>query len=127
MTNRECEPADLRTASEARPDLEGARAWRLQFEAAADTQDTIPYMEPPFWYYPVRQSLGAAMLQAGKPEKAAEQFKAALERAEGSPFALYGLREAAKARGDTAAVDEADAKVKASWMGDPAFLSLGRL
>jgi tetratricopeptide (TPR) repeat protein len=98
-----------------------------QFEAAANTQDTIPYMEPPFWYYPVRQSLGAAMLQAGKTEKAAEQFKAALTRAENSPFALYGLMEAAKAKGDTAAAQEAEAKVKESWKGDPAFLSLGRL
>ena len=30
---------------------------------AAEAEDTIPYMEPPFWYYPVRQSLGAALLK----------------------------------------------------------------
>ena len=29
-------------------------------------EDTIPYMEPPYWYYPVRQSLGAALLKSGR-------------------------------------------------------------
>ena len=33
-------------------------------------RDRIPYMEPPYWYYPVQQSLGAALLRAGKPGEA---------------------------------------------------------
>ena len=32
------------------------------FERAAQTQEALAYMEPPYWYYPVRQSLGAALL-----------------------------------------------------------------
>jgi hypothetical protein len=42
---------------------EGATAV-TQFEQAATLQDTLPYMEPPYWYYPVRQTLGAALMQA---------------------------------------------------------------
>jgi tetratricopeptide (TPR) repeat protein len=114
----------LGRVAQAQGDLDGAIA---QLEAAAKTQDTIPYMEPPFFYYPVRQTLGAALLQAGKTEKAIEAFNAALTKEANSPFALYGLMEAAKAKGDTAAASEAQAKVKATWKGDPAFLSLGRL
>ena len=41
-----------------------ARAAALFAEAAA-VQDRLPYMEPPFWYYPVHQSLGAALLSSG--------------------------------------------------------------
>ena len=82
-------------------------------------------MEPPYWYYPVRQSLGAALLQAGKVDEAVAQFKAALDKAQGSPFALYGLVQAARAKGDTAAAQAAEEKLKAGWRGDPAFLSPG--
>ena len=38
-----------------------------RFTAAVAGQDALPYTEPPFWYYPTRQSLGAALLKAGKP------------------------------------------------------------
>src|SRR5215831_17945031 len=41
-----------------------------EFEVAISIQDAIAYMEPPYWYYPVRQSLGAALLAAGKPAEA---------------------------------------------------------
>ena len=31
----------------------------------ADVQDRLPYMEPPFWYYPIHQSLGSALMAQG--------------------------------------------------------------
>ena len=43
--------------------LEDARA---TFEHAASIYDALPYSEPPHWYYPVRQSLGAVLLRLGK-------------------------------------------------------------
>ena len=97
------------------------------FRKAAASEDTIPYMEPPFWYYPVRQSLGAALLQTGHAEEAAKEFEAALEHARGSAWALYGLKEAAKARGDAAAEAKAAEDLAKAWRGDPAMLTLGRL
>ena len=36
-------------------------------EGAIKLEDTIAYMEPPYWSYPVRQTLGAVQLQAGHP------------------------------------------------------------
>ena len=36
-----------------------------KFEQAAALQDSLPYMEPPYWYDPVRQSVGAVLLPAG--------------------------------------------------------------
>ena len=94
---------------------------------ASDTQDTIPYMEPPFWYYPVRQSLGGALLATGKPDEAEKQFKMALEREPSSAWALYGLKEAAKAKGDALAEQKASDELAKAWRGDPAMLTLGRL
>jgi tetratricopeptide (TPR) repeat protein len=94
---------------------------------AAEAGDTIPYMEPPFWYYPVRQSLGAALLKDGKPEEAEKEFNAALKHARGSAWAIYGLEQAAKAKGDTAAEAKAADQLKKTWQGDPALLNLENL
>lgn len=97
------------------------------WKKAADTEDTIPYMEPPYWYYPVRQSLGAALLKTGHPEEAQNEFNAALDRARGSAWALYGLQQAAKAKGDAEAEGKAAEQFSKAWKGDPAALNLERL
>lgn len=97
------------------------------FTTAAATQDTIPYMEPPFWYYPVRQSLGAALLETGKVAEAEKEFNLALERERSSAWALYGLKEAAKAKGDAMAEQKASDELSKAWRGDPAMLTLGRM
>jgi tetratricopeptide (TPR) repeat protein len=94
---------------------------------AADVQDTIPYMEPPFWYYPVRQSLGAALLKTGHPDEAEKEFNTASERERSSAWILYGLKEAAKARGDRAAEQRASEELAKAWHGDPGMLTLERL
>jgi tetratricopeptide (TPR) repeat protein len=97
------------------------------WKKAAEAQDTIPYMEPPFWYYPVRQSLGAALLKTGKTDDAEKEFNAALAHARGSAWALFGLQQAAKARGDATAETKATDDFAKAWKGDPAFLTLERL
>ena len=38
----------------------------VRFERAAALQDALAYTEPPYWYYPIRQSLAAALV-AGRP------------------------------------------------------------
>jgi tetratricopeptide (TPR) repeat protein len=58
------------------------------FTRAAAIEDRMPYMEPPFWYYPVRQSLGAAQLAMGQPDAARQSFMAALVRAPNNGWTL---------------------------------------
>jgi tetratricopeptide (TPR) repeat protein len=114
----------LARAAQAKGDAAEAITY---FQAAAGVQDSLPYTEPPFWYYPVRQSLGAALLKAGRAKEAADQFRAALDGARKSAWALYGLREAAKAIGDSATEQQAAEEFAKTWRGDLAFLSLERL
>jgi tetratricopeptide (TPR) repeat protein len=114
----------LARAAEAKGDTAEAITY---FEAAAGVEDSLPYMEPPFWYYPVRQSLGAALLKAGRAKEAVDQFHAALDGARKSAWALFGLREAAKATGDAATEQQAADAFAKIWRGDPGFLSLERL
>ena len=83
-----------------------------EFRVAVAIQDTLPYLEPPFWYYPVRQSLGAALLEAGKPEEAETAFQQSLEQFPRNGWALYGLIKAQQAQGKAAAAQETERRFK---------------
>lgn len=98
-----------------------------EFEKAATLQDSLNYMEPPYWYYPVRQSLAAALVQAKRYDAAAEQFRRSLMRAPNNAWSYYGLVELHKARGDAIAMGKAEELLNQSWVGDRALLRLSNL
>jgi tetratricopeptide (TPR) repeat protein len=98
-----------------------------QFEEAARLQDGLSYTEPPYWYYPIRQSLAAALLQAGRHAEAKQQFELALRRAPANGWSYYGLAELHKARGDTAAARKAEADLAKTWIGDRKLLQVSNL
>ncbi|QFU74644.1 hypothetical protein EY643_02675 [Halioglobus maricola] len=61
------------------------------YQAAVAAQDELPYTEPPFWYYPTRQSLGHALL-AKQDYAAAEQvYRADLKQYPRNGWSMYGL------------------------------------
>lgn len=62
-------------------------------EAAVTAEAKLPYMEPSFWYFPVRQSLGAALLQFNEPAKAEAVFRADLTQHPRNGWSLHGLAE----------------------------------
>ena len=96
---------------------EQARATAL-FAEAAQIQDRLPYMEPPFWYYPVHQSLGAALMAQGKPDEAEAAFREALQRSPNNGWAAAGLLRAAEAKGDARAAEEARTLMQKNWFGE---------
>src|SRR5205807_364846 len=51
-----------------------------ELEAAVALQDALPYMEPPYWYYPLRQTLGALLLLKGDAQRARDAFRESLAR-----------------------------------------------
>ncbi|WP_435417307.1 hypothetical protein WAB17_10545 [Parerythrobacter aurantius] len=87
------------------------------FAAAAEMQKKIPYNEPPFWYYPVQQSLGAAYYKTGRYEDAKQAFKAALFDAPNSALALYGLAQAEAKLGNRLERRSAEKAFRAVWRG----------
>jgi tetratricopeptide (TPR) repeat protein len=99
----------------------------VQFEQAAALQDALPYTEPPYWYYPIRQSLAAALLQAGRFDEAEQQFQRALARAPANAWSYFGLAELYKARGNTAAANQAEANLARTWIGDRRLLQISNL
>jgi tetratricopeptide (TPR) repeat protein len=67
--------------------------------AAVKLQDEIPYSEPPPWFYPVRESLGALLLRHGSAAESAAVFTDNLRLAPNDPRALLGLAAALTAQG----------------------------
>jgi len=97
------------------------------YRAAIAIEDKIPYQEPAYWYYPVNQSLGAALLRAGKAEEATLAFQAALVQTPSNGWALYGLAESEQARGASAEAAAARKALTQVWLGDRSWLDLSRL
>jgi tetratricopeptide (TPR) repeat protein len=85
------------------------------YEKAAAQQDALNYNEPPDWYYPVRETLGAALLRAARPADAERAFREDLRRNPRNPRSLYGLAAALRAqKKDAAAVL---AQFRKGWKG----------
>jgi tetratricopeptide (TPR) repeat protein len=99
----------------------------VRFARAAAMQDALPYTEPPYWYYPIRQSLAAALLQAGRYAEAEQQFQRALTRAPANGWSYYGLAELYKARGNTDGARKAEADLSKTWIGDRKLLQISNL
>lgn len=93
------------------------------FEEAVAMQDVLPYTEPPFWYYPTRQSLGAALLADGRAAEAQLVFEADLEQYPMNGWSLYGLTEALTAQGLTAPAEAARQRFETVWQFSDVTLS----
>jgi tetratricopeptide (TPR) repeat protein len=97
------------------------------YQEAIAIESALPYTEPPYWYYPVSQSLGAALLAAGRNEEARRAFQAALIKAPVNGWALYGLAAAERALGNPVEAAAADAALERVWLGTPNWLRMDRL
>jgi tetratricopeptide (TPR) repeat protein len=63
------------------------RDWRR----AVKHESKLQYDEPPAWYYPVQQSLAAALLRDGKAKEAEAVFRAAVDKRPRDGRLLFGL------------------------------------
>lgn len=97
------------------------------YRAAVAIEDGIPYTEPPYWYYPVRQSLGAAQLASGDAIGARLTFLETLARSPGNGWALYGLAEAQRRLGEQTGRKSTLAAFRRAWLGRKDGIALNRL
>ncbi len=79
----------------AKKDFPGAIALLRE---AVTVQDSLNYNEPPDWLYPVRESLGAALLMNGNAAEAEQVFRDDLAKNPRNPRSLFGLSAALKAQ-----------------------------
>ncbi len=96
-------------------------------EQAVVLQDALPYTEPPYWYYPTRQTLGAALLQDGQTKRAERVLFQALIDSPNNGWVLYALGEAHDALGDRAGARHMKGLFKEAWVGDARAFDMTRL
>ncbi|MDP9146714.1 MAG: hypothetical protein M3N22_03585 [Acidobacteriota bacterium] len=68
------------------------------WKKAVEIQDRLNYGEPPEWFYPVRESLGGALLLSGNAAQAEKVFRADLEQYPRNPRSLFGLWKSLEAQ-----------------------------
>jgi tetratricopeptide (TPR) repeat protein len=90
------------------------------YEEAIAIEDALAYMEPPYWYYPIRQSLGAIYLRQGKLDAAEKALRDSLARVRGNGWALAGLAEVYKRKGDAKAEASTRQAYTRAWLGGAA-------
>jgi tetratricopeptide (TPR) repeat protein len=97
------------------------------WEKAVEIEDRLNYGEPPEWFYPVRESLGGALLLNGQAEEAEAVFRADLEQYPRNPRSLFGLLKSLEAQKKSAGVEEVRREFEATWKNADMTLELGDL
>lgn len=99
------------------------QTWRK----AVALNDTFLYNEPADWYYPVRESLGGALLRNHQPAEAEAVFRRDLELNPGSGRSLYGLWQSQLAQKKSEAAAKTEAEFKQAWQHADVQLSVATL
>jgi tetratricopeptide (TPR) repeat protein len=102
---------DARIAAAQADPVRAIQYW----EKAVAIEDKLNYGEPPEWFYPVRESLGSALLLNGQAGQAEAVFRADLEQYPRNPRSLFGLLRALEAQKKDADVEEVRREFEAAW------------
>ncbi|HEY4309589.1 MAG TPA: hypothetical protein VGN12_09090 [Pirellulales bacterium] len=97
------------SAAQGKPDDAVARLTK-----AVDAQDALQYDEPPPWFYPVRQTLGAVLLQAGRVKEAEAVYRADLKEHPANGHSLFGLAASLRAQKSSQA-DDVQQQFEKAW------------
>jgi tetratricopeptide (TPR) repeat protein len=110
--------ARLAWARDARAESLGL--WMKAVAAA----DRVAYDEPPVWFYPLRESLGAVLLETGRPTDAERVFRDDLVKHPRNPRSLFGLHESLVKQGRTSDAAWIKAAFDEAWKNAEGALSL---
>jgi tetratricopeptide (TPR) repeat protein len=102
---------------------DNAQAISMLTEAVA-IQDSLKYGEPPDWFFPVRESLGAALLMNGDAAGAEKVFRADLDRNPRNPRSLFGLHQSLKAQDRAYDAGFVQDQFHSAWKGGDSALKI---
>jgi len=94
---------------------------------AVAIQDTLKYGEPPDWFFPVRENLGAALLMTGDAAGAEKVFREDLDHNLRNPRSLWGLRQALLQQKRDYDAGFVQKQFDAAWKGGATALKLDDL
>ena len=83
--------------------------------AAMKNEDALRYDEPPGWLIPLRHSIGATLMRAGRYAEAEQVYRADLARVPGNGWSLFGLAEALTLQHKAAEASVVQAQFRKVW------------
>ncbi|WP_321470165.1 hypothetical protein [uncultured Paludibaculum sp.] len=92
-----------------------AKAAVPHWQRAVALQDDLNYDEPPAWYMPLRESLGAALLRSGDGAGAEAVFREGLRRSARNGRMLFGLMKSLEAQQKPEAAEFVRREYEREW------------
>ena len=105
--------------------VRGSQADAIKFWTnAVAAADKVAYDEPPVFFYPVRESLGAALLLSGKAPEAERVFREDLVKHPRNARSLFGLTESLTKQGKKADADWVKRAFDEAWKDADSTLAI---
>ncbi len=82
---------------------------------AVKAEHALSYMEPPYWHYSAKLSLGAALLKAGQTVEAEKVFRETLKDLPQNGWPLFGLEQSLRAQGKDTEAKAVAKEFKKAW------------
>jgi tetratricopeptide (TPR) repeat protein len=98
----------------------------VHLDRAVRLEESLLYGEPPDWYYPVRHTLAAVLLEAGRADEAEQVFWQDLKKNRDNGFALYGLAQSLRAQGKIDDAEVVEARFEKAWQDADVKLTSSR-
>jgi tetratricopeptide (TPR) repeat protein len=95
--------------------------------AAVELEDNLGYYEPPVWFSPSRQILGALLLEAGRPVDAEEVYRRDLEEYPNNGWSLFGLYSALMSQGKNSEAEDIKSQFDEAWSRADVSLTSSRM
>jgi tetratricopeptide (TPR) repeat protein len=89
-------------------------------------EDNLIYNEPPDWHVPVRQSLGAVLLEAGRPAEAEAIYWQDLAQNRENGWSLYGLMQSLRVQGKGKQANVIEKRFRKAWKEAEVTLTASR-
>jgi tetratricopeptide (TPR) repeat protein len=99
----------------------------LHLDRAVRYEDALNYQEPSDWHAPVRQNLGAVLMEAGRPDEAEVVYWEDLRKNPGTGWSLFGLMQALEAQGKKDEAAQIAQRFKQAWKDADITLPASRI
>jgi tetratricopeptide (TPR) repeat protein len=95
-------------------------------EKALHLEEALTYDEPDPWPSPVRQSLGAILIEAGRPKEAEKVYLKDLKKYPENGWSLFGLYQALRGQDKTEQAEAVKGRFEKAWARADVTLSASR-
>ena len=96
-------------------------------EKAVEIENTLRYDEPPTWFYPCKQNLGAILIEAGKYEEAERIYRENLSEIPDNGWGLFGLRQSLLKQNKKVEAAEVEKRFNEAWKYSDIVLTSSRI